>query len=140
MCRKQFYGLVATKVPACLQPLRRLPSVLFPHTVCDQLRPHRVPHRAQILESQPELYFHLQQQQLIELIRGGNVEGALDFAAECLAPLAVENTAFLEELGEGQRGRGRGPGRGQGGGPGGDTDRWFSQDLLCQQGCPAPER
>jgi hypothetical protein len=40
----------------------------------------------QILESQPELLFHLQQQRLIELIRGGNIESALDFAqARCYA-------------------------------------------------------
>ncbi|KXZ45335.1 hypothetical protein GPECTOR_56g432 [Gonium pectorale] len=52
----------------------------------------------EILESQPQLYFHLQQQRLIELIRGGSVESALDFAQECLAPLAEENAEFLEEL------------------------------------------
>ncbi|GFR39903.1 hypothetical protein Agub_g408 [Astrephomene gubernaculifera] len=52
----------------------------------------------EILESQPKLFFHLQQQRLIELIRGGNVEAALDFAQEALAPLAEENSEFLEEL------------------------------------------
>ncbi|EFJ43540.1 hypothetical protein VOLCADRAFT_65822 [Volvox carteri f. nagariensis] len=52
----------------------------------------------EILESQPKLFFHLQQQRLIELIRAGNVESALDFAQENLAPLAEENAEFLEEL------------------------------------------
>ncbi|PNH10466.1 Glucose-induced degradation protein 8 [Tetrabaena socialis] len=53
----------------------------------------------EILESQPDLFFHLQQQRLIELIRGGNVEAALDFAQEYLAPLAEEKHQFLAELG-----------------------------------------
>ena len=57
-------------------------------------------HVVQILEAQPELFFHLQQQRLIELIRQGSTEAALEFAQEYLAPLAEENTAFLEELGE----------------------------------------
>ncbi|GLC39432.1 Glucose-induced degradation complex subunit [Pleodorina starrii] len=52
----------------------------------------------EILESQPKLFFHLQQQRLIELIRAGDVESALDFAQENLAPLAEENSEFLEEL------------------------------------------
>ncbi|GLI70090.1 hypothetical protein VaNZ11_014866 [Volvox africanus] len=52
----------------------------------------------EILESQPKLFFHLQQQRLIELIRAGNVESALDFAQQNLAPLAEENVEFLEEL------------------------------------------
>ncbi|KAG2449028.1 hypothetical protein HYH02_005780 [Chlamydomonas schloesseri] len=52
----------------------------------------------EILDKQPELFFHLQQQRLIELIRGGDTEGALDFAAENLAPLAEEHPRFLEEL------------------------------------------
>ncbi|KAG2487534.1 hypothetical protein HYH03_013814 [Edaphochlamys debaryana] len=52
----------------------------------------------EILETQPQLFFHLQQQRLIELIRSGSVEAALDFAQEYLAPLAEENPAFLEEL------------------------------------------
>jgi hypothetical protein len=54
----------------------------------------------QILESQEELFFHLQQQRLIELIRGGDIQAALDFAEEYLAPQAEENPKLLEELGE----------------------------------------
>lgn len=53
----------------------------------------------QILEEKHTLAFHLQQQRLIELIRGGRVEEALEFAQEYLAPLAEEHPALLEELG-----------------------------------------
>lgn len=52
----------------------------------------------QILEEQPGLFFHLQQQRLIELIRGGRTEEALAFAQDVLAPAGEENEAFLEEL------------------------------------------
>jgi hypothetical protein len=51
------------------------------------------------LESQQELFFHLQQQRLIELIRDGKVEEALDFAQENLATIAEQDSKFLEELG-----------------------------------------
>ncbi len=54
----------------------------------------------QILELQPQLSFHLQQQRLIELVRQGKVEEALDFAQEYLAPQGEGNPAFLQELGE----------------------------------------
>ena len=46
-----------------------------------------------------QLSFHLQQQRLIELIRVGKTEEALEFAQEYLAPRGEENPAFLEELG-----------------------------------------
>lgn len=52
----------------------------------------------EILESQQELFFHLQQQRLIELIRDGKVEEALDFAQENLATIAEQDSKFLEEL------------------------------------------
>lgn len=55
--------------------------------------------RAQVLETQHGIFFHLQQQRLIELIRQGKPEEALDFAQEYLAPLAEEQGSFLEELG-----------------------------------------
>lgn len=55
---------------------------------------------AQILEEKQQLSFHLQQQRLIELIRQGKTEDALEFAQEYLAPRGEENPAFLEELGE----------------------------------------
>jgi hypothetical protein len=45
----------------------------------------------QILEERAQLFFHLQQQQLIELIRAGNIEQALEFAQEYLAPRGEEN-------------------------------------------------
>lgn len=54
----------------------------------------------QILEEQHALFFHLQQQRLIELIRSGKTEEALAFAQEYLAPHGEGNEAFLEELGE----------------------------------------
>lgn len=52
----------------------------------------------EILDTNPQLYFHLQQQRLIELIRSGKVEEALEFAQEELAPRGEENHVFLEEL------------------------------------------
>eukprot|EP00775_Hariotina_reticulata_P006104 gene6104-6342_t len=52
----------------------------------------------EILEEQHSLYFHLQQQRLIELIRQNKTEEALAFAQEYLAPHGEENDAFLEEL------------------------------------------
>lgn len=47
--------------------------------------------RMQILDTNPQLFFHLQQQRLIELIRNGKVEEALEFAQEELAPRGEEN-------------------------------------------------
>ncbi|GAQ80360.1 hypothetical protein KFL_000520320 [Klebsormidium nitens] len=52
----------------------------------------------EILDTNPQLFFHLQQQRLIELIRSGKVEEALEFAQEELAPRGEENHQFLEEL------------------------------------------
>jgi len=52
----------------------------------------------EILEDRAHLFFHLQQQRLIELIRTGQTEQALEFAQEYLAPRGEENAAFLEEL------------------------------------------
>ncbi|KAK9056323.1 hypothetical protein SSX86_027413 [Deinandra increscens subsp. villosa] len=52
----------------------------------------------EILDTNPQLFFHLQQQRLIELIRNGKVEEALVFAQEELAPRGEENQSFLEEL------------------------------------------
>ncbi|KAI9209126.1 CTLH/CRA C-terminal to lish motif domain-containing protein [Polychytrium aggregatum] len=52
----------------------------------------------EILDSNPKLFFHLQQQKFIELIRSGNTEQALEFAQEELAPRGEENPEFLEEL------------------------------------------
>ncbi|KAJ0257979.1 Protein GID8 [Hirschfeldia incana] len=52
----------------------------------------------EILDTNPELFFHLQQQRLIELIRQGKTDEALEFAQEELAPRGEENQAFLQEL------------------------------------------
>lgn len=52
----------------------------------------------QILDTNPQLFFHLQQQRLIELIRNGKVEEALEFAQEELAPRGEENVNFIYEL------------------------------------------
>eukprot|EP00262_Sarcandra_glabra_P011711 TRINITY_DN2873_c0_g1_i1.p1 TRINITY_DN2873_c0_g1~~TRINITY_DN2873_c0_g1_i1.p1 ORF type:complete len:239 (-),score=52.43 TRINITY_DN2873_c0_g1_i1:116-832(-) len=52
----------------------------------------------EILDTNPKLFFLLQQQRLIELIRNGKVEEALEFAQEELAPRGEENQSFLEEL------------------------------------------
>jgi glucose-induced degradation protein 8 len=52
----------------------------------------------QILDTNPELYFHLQQQKLIELIRMGKIEEALVFAQEELAPRGEENVPLLPQF------------------------------------------
>eukprot|EP00197_Chlamydomonas_leiostraca_P015302 CAMPEP_0202859156 /NCGR_PEP_ID=MMETSP1391-20130828/1398_1 /ASSEMBLY_ACC=CAM_ASM_000867 /TAXON_ID=1034604 /ORGANISM="Chlamydomonas leiostraca, Strain SAG 11-49" /LENGTH=218 /DNA_ID=CAMNT_0049538167 /DNA_START=25 /DNA_END=681 /DNA_ORIENTATION=- len=52
----------------------------------------------EILEHQEGLLFHLQQQRLIELIRAGRTQDALEFASEYLAPQGAEQPALLEEL------------------------------------------
>ncbi|KAJ2214241.1 hypothetical protein EV179_003143 [Coemansia sp. RSA 487] len=51
-----------------------------------------------LLDTDPRLYFHLQQQQLIELIRQGKAEEALEFAQEELAPHGEEHPELLREL------------------------------------------
>ncbi|KAH8556723.1 CTLH/CRA C-terminal to lish motif domain-containing protein [Umbelopsis sp. PMI_123] len=51
-----------------------------------------------ILDTNPQLFFHLQQQRLIELIRRGEFAEALEFASEEMAPRGEENPEFLEEL------------------------------------------
>lgn len=55
----------------------------------------RVP---QILDTNPALYFHLQQQKLIEFIRLGRIPEALQFAQDELAPRGEESPQFLSEL------------------------------------------
>ncbi|KAM0917557.1 hypothetical protein ACQ4PT_009416 [Festuca glaucescens] len=51
-----------------------------------------------ILETNPQVYFHLLQQKLIELIRVGKISEALEFAQQELAPRGEENQAFLKEI------------------------------------------
>ena len=52
----------------------------------------------EILDSRPQLYFHLQQQQLIELIREKKIEEALAFAQNSMAELSIEDSKYLDEL------------------------------------------
>lgn len=52
----------------------------------------------EILDTNPALYFHLQQQKLIEFIRHGRIAEALQFAQEELAPRGEESPEFLTEL------------------------------------------
>lgn len=52
----------------------------------------------ELLDNDRYLYFHLQQQHLIELIREKNIEEALDFAQTHLAERGEENPEILAEL------------------------------------------
>ncbi|KAL4069682.1 CTLH/CRA C-terminal to lish motif domain-containing protein [Scleroderma yunnanense] len=52
----------------------------------------------EILDTNPALYFRLQQQRLIELIRHGRIAEALQFAQNELAPRGEESPEFLAEL------------------------------------------
>ncbi|KAK4533412.1 hypothetical protein CCYA_CCYA17G4294 [Cyanidiococcus yangmingshanensis] len=52
----------------------------------------------EILDANPTLHFHLQQQRLIELIRRGQTEEAIAFAQSELAPRGQEDERYLEEL------------------------------------------
>lgn len=52
----------------------------------------------EILDTNPRLFFKLQQQQLIELIRQGRIDDALRFAQEELATRGEESREFLEEI------------------------------------------
>lgn len=45
----------------------------------------------EILDTHPDLMFHLKQQQLIELIKKGDILQALEFAQEEMAPLGEED-------------------------------------------------
>ncbi|KAG6519965.1 hypothetical protein ZIOFF_016994 [Zingiber officinale] len=68
------------------------------HAIMAAEKPLSYSSPAMILDTNPQLYFHLQQQRLIELIRSGKIEEALEFAQEELAPRGEENQSFLEEL------------------------------------------
>ena len=52
----------------------------------------------QILDTNPGLYFHLQQQKMIEYIRQGRIAEAIQFAQDELAPRGEESPQFLAEL------------------------------------------
>ena len=51
-----------------------------------------------ILDTNAQLFFHLQLQQLLEYIRQGNIEDALIYAQSELAARGEENPEFLDEL------------------------------------------
>lgn len=52
----------------------------------------------EILDTNSKLYFHLQQQQLLELIKKGDMEEVLEYASKELSARGEENPEFLEEL------------------------------------------
>lgn len=52
----------------------------------------------EILDTNSKLYFHLQQQQLLELIKKGDMEKVLAYASTELSARGEENPEFLEEL------------------------------------------
>lgn len=89
-------ALTPMEIVSCfahIEPPTHLPAPTRPHA--PDFRPC-LPPRPQILEERQHLSFHLQQQRLIELIRRGDVEGALDFAQEFLAPRGEENVRIAE--------------------------------------------
>ena len=51
-----------------------------------------------ILDTNPDLFFHLQLQQLLEYIRQGDIEQALTYAQSELSARGEENTKFLDEI------------------------------------------
>lgn len=51
-----------------------------------------------ILEDDKKLLFHLKQQQLLELIREGDLDGALHFAQNELTARGMENPQFINEV------------------------------------------
>ena len=52
----------------------------------------------EILDTNSKLFFHLQQQQLLELIRQGDIERVLEYAQNELSARGEENPEFLDEL------------------------------------------
>ena len=52
----------------------------------------------EILDTNPRLYFHLQQQRLLEHIKEGRIDLALEFAQEELSACGEENQDVLHEL------------------------------------------
>lgn len=52
----------------------------------------------EILDTNPKLYFHLQQQQLLELIKKGDLQQVLEYASTELSARGEESPEFLDEL------------------------------------------
>jgi hypothetical protein len=55
-----------------------------------------VGHFIQILDTKPHLFFLLKQQRLIEMIRSNQIQEAIEFAQEELAPRGEENVFWLD--------------------------------------------
>ncbi len=53
---------------------------------------------AGLLDDHPRIYFHLHRLHVVELIRQGRVDEALEHAQEVLAPVAERHVEFLREL------------------------------------------
>ena len=52
----------------------------------------------ELLDTEPALHFRVRKQEFIELVRKGDVEAALTFAEEQLAPAGEEDGDLLEEM------------------------------------------
>jgi len=50
---------------------------------------------SEILEANPSIYFELQKQKLIEIIKKNDIENALSFAQNKLFPIAQNNVRFF---------------------------------------------
>lgn len=70
----------------------------FSHTLSRRISADRLCFASQLLDTNPALYFRLQQQKLIEYIKQGRTVEALRFAQEELAPRGEESPEFLSEL------------------------------------------
>lgn len=94
------------RTEASVEPSVPLDSLDSRIRVCDAIQDGKVDEavdltnemNSEILDNKPHLFFHLQQQKLIELIRKEDVDGALEFAQNTLAELGTDNCEFLEEL------------------------------------------
>jgi hypothetical protein len=53
---------------------------------------------SEILDTNPKLYFHLQLQKLVELIKNENIKEAIEFAQQQLTHVATEHPSFLDEF------------------------------------------
>lgn len=68
-------------------------TVLLPNGAAKEIQNELDP---EILDQNPRLYFHLQQQKLIEFIRSNNVNEAIEFAQDVLAPRGEENVRIFD--------------------------------------------
>lgn len=70
------------------------PEVTFLTTLAMKIKPSHL-FVQKILDTNASLFFALQQQRLIEYIRQGDVQEALEFATEELAPRGEENVLLM---------------------------------------------